>query len=86
MRACERAASLSVDGSASTDADPPRAYGADVYLTDGVFLYRVVGAMATAAGEMVELEDCYRLDTVPVHMRELRTRRLRVVTRGARPD
>jgi len=78
----ERTASPSVDGLASTDADPPSACGANVYLTDEVFLYRIAGAVANAAGEMVELEDCYRLDTVSVHMRDLRTRRLRVVTPG----
>ena len=51
--------------------------GAGAYLTDEVFLYRVVGF---AAGGMVELEDCYWLDVVRVPVRGLRARGLRVVT------
>jgi hypothetical protein len=51
-----------------------------VYLTDEVFLYRVVGLAANGVGQMVELEDCYRLDVVRVPVRDLRARRLRVVT------
>jgi hypothetical protein len=50
------------------------------YLTDEVFLYRVYDVLVTAAGEMVEVEDCYRLDVVRVPVNELRARRLRVVT------
>lgn len=53
--------------------------GAGVYLTDEVFLYRVLGLVPSLAGEMVELEDCYWLDVVHVPVRELRARRLRVV-------
>lgn len=51
-----------------------------VYLTDGVFLYRVVRVVAGAAGEMVELEDCFLLDIVRVPLGEVRARRLRVIT------
>ena len=51
-----------------------------VYLTDEVFLYRVVGLAANGVGQMVELEDCYRLDVVRVPVRDLRARRLRAVT------
>ena len=58
-------------------------HAAGVYLTNEVFLYRVVGVVAGAADEMVELEDCYLLDVVRVPTRELRERRLRVVTPAA---
>lgn len=50
------------------------------YLTDEVFLYRVVDVLATGAGEMADLEDCYWLDIVRVPMSDVLTRRLRVVT------
>ncbi len=52
---------------------------ADLYLTDEVFLYRIVGTIGTDAAEVVELEDCYWLDVVRVPMSDLRSRRLRVV-------
>ncbi len=51
-----------------------------MYLTDGVFLYRVAGLVRRRADEMVELEDCYGLDVVTVPEADLRARRLRVVT------
>lgn len=51
-----------------------------MYLTDGVFLYRVVGSTPGSAGPMVELEDCYLLDVVSVTLSEVRARKLRVVT------
>ena len=51
-----------------------------VYLTDEVFLYRVVDRVLTAAGEMLELEDCYWLDAVRVPASDVAARRLRVVT------
>ena len=54
--------------------------GGDTYLTDEVFLYRVVGVLKRGTDEIVEIEDCYRLDVVPVSSTELRARRLRVVT------
>ncbi len=54
-----------------------------VYLTDEVFLYRVVGMVASGVGEVVELEDCYWLDVVHVQVRDLRARQLRVVTPAA---
>jgi hypothetical protein len=46
-----------------------------VYLTDGVFLFRVAGE----ADGIVELEDCYRLDLVRVPVTAVRARGLRVV-------
>ena len=67
------------DGLAPAGADAGHTGEASVYLTDEVFLYRVVGAVASAAGEIVELEDCYRLDVVRVPVQDLRARRLRVV-------
>ena len=53
-----------------------------VYLTDGVFLYRFVGLVATASGQHVELEDCYLLDVVRVPVTDFRARGLQVVTPG----
>ena len=50
-----------------------------MYLTDEVFLYRVVGLVADGH-DVIELEDCYFLDVVYVRLRDLRERRLRVVT------
>ena len=55
-------------------------HGAGAYLTNEVFLYRVVRVAASGTGEIVDLEDCYLLDVVRVPARELRERRLRVVT------
>lgn len=54
--------------------------GVSTYLTDGVFLFRVVGVVASGTDEMVALEDCYWLDVVHVPLSDLRARRLRVVT------
>jgi hypothetical protein len=58
---------------------------AGVYLTDEVFLYRVVRVVAGAAGEMVELEDCFLLDVVSVPLADVRRRRLRVITPAGAP-
>jgi hypothetical protein len=52
----------------------------DAYLTNGVFLYRVIRLAPAGANDFVELEDCYALDVVRVTMKDLRERRLRVVT------
>ena len=63
-------------------ADAPSAAAIDtpgVYLTDEVFLYRVVGLVASGVERVVELEDCYGLDVVRVPVRALRRRGLRVV-------
>jgi hypothetical protein len=54
--------------------------GAGVYLTDGVFLYRIARLVASGTGDMIELEDCYGLDVVRVPVSGLRARGLRVVT------
>ena len=69
-------------------ADPRTVASADaadvdqrgVYLTNEVFLYRVVDGVVSAAGEMVDLEDCYWLDVVRVPVSELAARHLRIVT------
>jgi hypothetical protein len=58
--------------------------GAGLYLTDEVFLYRIVGIAPSETGEMVELEDCYMLDVTRVAIGHFHARRLRVVT--ATPD
>jgi len=55
----------------------------DVYLTDGVFLYRVVGSVVDSDVDMIELEDCYLLDIVRVPVYDLSRCRLRVVTPAA---
>ena len=57
-----------------------RADAAAVYLTNEVFLYRLVGLAGRGADEVVELEDCYGLDIVTVSAMDCRARRLRVVT------
>ena len=49
------------------------------YLTDGVNLYRFVGAIASGTGEMVGLENCRSLDVMLLSIGELRARRLRAV-------
>jgi hypothetical protein len=54
--------------------------GAGLYLTNEVFLYRVLGIARTEAGEIVELEDCYSLDVARVPIDEFKASRLRVVT------
>jgi hypothetical protein len=55
-----------------------------VYLTDDVFLYRVVAWIGSESDEAVELEDCYGLDVVTVSVADLQARRLRVVTPASR--
>jgi len=50
--------------SVSPDANAARLEGAGVYLTNEVFLYRVIEVLPSEEGEMVELEDCYGLDVV----------------------
>lgn len=52
---------------------------ASLFLTDDVFLYRVVGVADDGTGELVQIEDCYSLDVVLVPIADLRARRLRVV-------
>jgi hypothetical protein len=61
-----------------------RPAGAGLYLTNEVFLYRIVGIAPSETGEMVELEDCCMLDVTRVPIGHFHARRLRVVT--ATPD
>jgi hypothetical protein len=81
MRTLHRA-----DNRRTADDSPPAGAiaghieGAGVYLTNEVFLYRVVGFVAGGVADMVELEDCYRLDVVCVPVADVRARQLRVVT------
>jgi len=58
----------------------PAPDGPGLYLTNEVFLYRVIGVAASDTGDMVDLEDCYSLDVVRVPVDTLRARRLRVVS------
>jgi hypothetical protein len=67
-----------VSGRAAAAAAAAEMAGA--YLTDEVFLYRVLGSIASGVDEVVVLEDCYGLDVVRVRAGDLRSRRLRVVT------
>jgi len=53
---------------------------AGVYLTNEIFLYRVVRSVASEADEIVDLEDCYSLDVVRVPASDLRAGRLRIVS------
>ena len=68
------------DARAAASAGAAHVDQVGVYLTDGVFLYRVDDVLVTRAGEMADLEDCYWLDIVRVPVNDLRARRLRVVT------
>ncbi|MGO9889896.1 MAG: hypothetical protein ACLP0L_18605 [Solirubrobacteraceae bacterium] len=49
------------------------------YLTDGVNLYRCLGAIANGMCEMVGLEDCRSLEIILLPAGELPARRLRAV-------
>ena len=80
-RSVNRADNLrTADGHVTAGAVAGQTHGGGVYLTNEVFLYRVVGFIESAAGQIVELEDCYRLDVVRVPVTDVRSRRLRVVT------
>jgi hypothetical protein len=49
------------------------------YVTDGVELYRLLGAVARGACEMVGLENCRSLEIILVPIADLRLGRLRSV-------
>ena len=68
-----------VDARAPSGRAAEHAYRVGTYLTDEVFLYRLVDVLASDGGELAEVEDCYGLDVVRVPERALRARRLRVV-------
>jgi hypothetical protein len=61
-------------------AVPSCILGPGDYLTDGCFLFRVVGPVPGHGDGMVKLEDCYRLDVVRARLSDLARRRLRAVT------
>lgn len=60
--------------------------GAGLYLTNEVFLYRVVGLASSEMGAMVELEDCYSLEVARVPIADFHACPLRVVTAGHDTD
>ena len=80
MRAREIAESNPWSG-ASVSAEHATAGAARLgsYLTDEVFLYRVVSHVESEATVLVELEDCYLLDVVRVPVSVVHERCLRVV-------
>jgi hypothetical protein len=49
------------------------------YLTDGVELYRSLGAISVGPSRMIGLENCRSMDAVLIAVDELRRRRLRPV-------
>ncbi len=53
------------------------------YLTDGVTLYRSLGAIVHGPCRMVGLEGCRSLDVILIPSEELRRRGLRTVTPAA---
>jgi hypothetical protein len=53
------------------------------YLTDGVELYRSLGAITLGPCRMIGLENCRSLDVVLIAVDELRRRRLRPVIPAA---
>lgn len=66
-------------GGTTPTAIAPGDRSADVYLTDEVFLYRLISGSCLPRDGSVELEDCFQLDVVRVPLQELRQRSLRVV-------
>ena len=57
-----------------------------VYLTNGIFLYRVAGLLTDVDDAFVELEDCYLLDVVHVSITELDQLCMRLVTPAGTDD
>jgi hypothetical protein len=53
------------------------------YLTDGVDLFRSLGAIAGGMGQMVGLENCRSLDVMLLPIGEVRARGLRAVVPAA---
>ena len=52
----------------------------DVYLTDGVFLFRIIGPICAGDDAVAQVEDCYSLNVIRIPVRELVARGLRPVT------
>jgi hypothetical protein len=63
----------------TTPVQPP-APRSERYLTDGVELYRMLGAMARGAWELLAVENCRSLEICLIPLTELRRGRLRFVT------
>lgn len=63
-----------------TPPAPDRHPRTERYLTDGVELYRLLGAVARGACELIGMENCRSLEIVLVPISELRLGRLRFVT------
>jgi hypothetical protein len=55
------------------------------YLTDGVNLYRVLGAIRDGASQMMGLENCRSLEVILYPLAELGARSLRPVTPAGAP-
>ncbi len=70
-------------GSASANTKREVLFGRDGrisrYLTDGVHLYRFLGSVASRAGELVGVENCWSLDIMLVPVDELQRRHFRAV-------
>jgi hypothetical protein len=54
----------------------------DIYVTNGVFLYRITGPFEHEDDWLVDVEDCYSLDVVRVPVADVIARKLRVVIPG----
>jgi hypothetical protein len=65
---------LPAAGAGCYDADQPGRY-----VTDGINLYRHVGAISSGMGRMVGLENCRTLDVMWLPIGQLHARRLRPV-------
>jgi hypothetical protein len=62
---------------------PDQRGGAGVYLTDGIELYRSLGAIGPGPCQMIGLENCRSLDVVLIAVDEVHRRRLRPVRSAA---
>jgi hypothetical protein len=74
-----RSENAETSDSAPSAGDVAPNHPAGPYLTDEVFLYRVVGFVEGESGGMVELEDCYHLDVVRIPVAAVAARGLRAV-------
>ena len=76
MRSARRTAT---PGLAGTGIVSDHASEASRYLTDGVNLYRYLGAIPGTMGQLIGLEECRSLDVTLWPIAELRNRQLRTV-------
>lgn len=70
----------------SAPAEASLTFATGTYLTDGTFLYRIVGFARRGADASVELEDCFLLDVVRVSASSIRGRQMRVVVPSRDPS